>query len=80
MNDQNNTPAKASSKAGTKPVETIRRGAIAASIWTRQSPEGFAYFDFSLTRSWRSLSTGREGYSDNFFAKNLPELMEVVQL
>ena len=80
MNDQNNTPTKASSKAGTKPVETIRRGAIAASIWTRQSPAGFAYFDFSLSRSWKSLSTGRDGYSDNFFAKNEPELMEVIQL
>lgn len=80
MNEENTTPAKAGSKAGTKPVETIRKGAIAASIWTRQSPAGFAYFDFSLSRSWKSLGTGRDGYSDNFFAKNEPELVEVIQL
>ncbi len=26
-------------------------GAIAASIWQRQSPSGYAYYDFSLSRS-----------------------------
>jgi hypothetical protein len=80
MSDENTTPKKASSKAGTKPVETIRKGAIAASIWYRQSPAGFPYHDFSLSRSWKSLSTGRDGYSDNFFAKNEPELVEVITL
>lgn len=80
MNDQNSTPAKASIKTGVKPVETIRKGAVAASIWRRQSPAGFPYHDFSLSRSWKSLSTGRDGYSDNFFARNEPELLEVVGL
>ena len=32
------------------PVHVIRKGAIAASIWQRQSPSGFAYHDFSLSR------------------------------
>lgn len=78
MTEETETPKKASSKAGTKPVETIRKGAVAASIWYRQSPAGFGYYDFSLSRSWKSMSTGRDGYSDNFFAKNEAELLEVI--
>ncbi len=30
------------------PVHVIRKGAIAASIWQRQSPSGFAYYDYSV--------------------------------
>lgn len=78
MSEETATPKKASSKTGMKPVETIRKGAIAASIWYRQSPAGFGYYDFSLSRSWKSMSTGRDGYSDNFFAKNEDELLEVI--
>lgn len=80
MSNESSTPKKASSKAGTKPVETIRRGAIAASIWFRQSPAGFPYYDYSLSRSWKSVSTGRDGYSDSFFAKNEAELLEVIAM
>jgi hypothetical protein len=57
-------------KPNTKPVKTVRHGAVAASIWRRQAPSGFEYFDFSLSRSWKTQSTGREGYSPNFFASN----------
>lgn len=32
----------------TDPVQVIRKGAIAASIWKRQSTSGYAYYDFSL--------------------------------
>lgn len=61
-------------KLTAKPIKTIRRGAIAASIWKRQAPSGFEYYDFSLSRSWKTQSTGREGYSPNFFAGNIEEL------
>jgi len=61
-------------KTTAKPIKTIRRGAIAASIWKRQAPSGFEYYDFSLSRSWKTQSTGREGYSPNFFAGNIEEL------
>ena len=43
MNEQNTTPSKASSKAGTKPVETIRKGAIAASIWWNKIDNGVGW-------------------------------------
>lgn len=61
-------------KTAAKPVKTIRHGAVAASIWKRQAPSGFEYYDFSLSRSWKTQSSGREGYSPNFFAANAEEL------
>ena len=69
---------KSSPKKGQKPVHTIRRGAIAANIWQRQTQTGMDYYDFSLSRSWKSQNTGREGYSTSFFPRNAPELVEVV--
>src|SRR3954469_15228664 len=63
----------------TAPVHVVRRGAIAASIWRRQAPSGFPYYDFSLSRSWKSLSTSKTGYSKNFFADHEQELSEVIR-
>lgn len=65
-------------KNNTKPVKTVRHGAVAASIWKRQAPSGFEYYDFSLSRSWKTQSTGREGYSPNFFAANVEDLQATV--
>jgi hypothetical protein len=81
MADQMNvtTPKKDLDGESTEPVSVIRKGAIAASIWQRQSPSGFAYHDFSVSRSWKSLSTDRAGYSKNFFETNEVELIEVIQ-
>ncbi len=62
----------------TDPVHVVRKGAIAASIWRRQSPSGFAYFDFSVSRSWKSMSSEKTGYSRNFFETNLEDLVEVI--
>ena len=61
-----------------EPVHTIREGAVAASIWQRQSLSGYAYFDFSLSRSWKSMSSNTTGYSKNFFARNAEELRRVI--
>ncbi len=81
MADQLNVkePKKDLDGESTEPVIVIRNGAIAASVWQRQSPSGYAYFDFSVSRSWRSLSTDRAGYSKNFFETNEAELIEVIQ-
>ena len=65
-------------KPTAKPETTIRRGAVAASIWKRQAPNGFEYFDFSLSRAWKAKSTGRDGYSMNFFGDNEGALGEVI--
>lgn len=61
-----------------EPVHVVRRGAIAASVWRRQSPSGYAYYDFSLSRSWKSMSSEKTGYSRNFFERNEDELREVI--
>lgn len=62
----------------TDPVQTVREGAVAASIWRRQSPSGFAYYEYSLSRSWKSMSSGKTGYSQNFFARHKAELLNVI--
>jgi hypothetical protein len=78
MNEQKESKKKKAVAIET-PVHTIRSGAVAASIWRRQSPAGYVYFDFSLTRSWKSLSSGNTGYSKNFFARNQMELAQVIE-
>jgi len=60
-------------------VLVVRRGAIAASIWVRQAPSGHPFYDFSLSRSWKSQSTDKTGYSKNFFADQAEELVEVIR-
>jgi len=61
------------------PIHTVHAGYVSASIWRRQSPAGYEYLDFSLNRSFESLSSGNTGHSRNFFARNRQELMEVVE-
>lgn len=78
MNEQKE-PKKKKAAAVETPVHTIRAGAVAASIWRRQSPAGYVYFDFSLTRSWKSLSSGNTGHSKNFFASNQHDLARVIE-
>ena len=74
------TRRKDTDSEATDPVHVVRKGAIAASIWRRQSPSGFAYFDFSVSRSWKSMSSDKMGYSRNFFETNLEELLEVITM
>ena len=62
-----------------KPVKVFRVGAIAASVWKRQTPTGFEYLDFSLSRSWKLKSGEKEGYSTSFFHNNEAALVEVVK-
>ena len=61
-----------------KPVQTFREGAVGGSVWMRQSNTGFWYYDFSLSRSWKSMSSGKDGYSSNFFDRNRDELHRVI--
>lgn len=66
-------------KTSDRPVKTVRQGAVAASIWRRQAQNGLEYFDFSLSRSWKAKTTGKEGYSPNFFLGNEQELSAVIK-
>lgn len=61
-----------------KPIHVIREGAISASIYRRQSPSGYAYLDFSLTRSWKTQTSGKTGCSTNYFALNRNELVAAI--
>lgn len=61
------------------PVKTFRQGGVAASIWRRERPDGSEYFDFSMSRSWRSHDGKQFGYSSNFFASNEAELTTVIE-
>jgi hypothetical protein len=61
------------------PVHVVLKRAIAAPIWQQQIPSGFAYYDFSLSRSWKSISTEKAGESRNFFDSNQADLIEVIQ-
>ena len=62
-----------------KPLKTFRVGAIAASVWKRQTPTGFEYLDFSLSRSWKLKSGEKEGYSTSFFHNNEDALVDVIK-
>ena len=66
------------SEKNQQPVTTFRAGAIAASIWRRQTSTGFEYLDFSLSRSWKLKSGEKVGYSQNFVAGNEDALSEVI--
>lgn len=52
MNEpKENKPSKrstSSSSADNMPVHVVRQGAIAASIWKRQTSSGHTYYDYSL--------------------------------
>jgi len=62
-----------------QPVRVFRCGAIAASVWRRQTATGFHYLEYSLSRSWKTKSGDKEGYSQNFFESNEEALTEVIR-
>lgn len=66
------------SKTQSQLTHTVRQGAIAANNWLRQSQTGFVYYDFSISRSWKSQNSGKEGYSQNFFPDNQSQLTHCV--
>ena len=47
-------------------------------MWLKQSNTGYWYYDFSLSRSWKSMSSGKDGYSSNFFERNRDELHQTI--
>ena len=61
------------------PIHIIHEGAVTASIWKRQSPSGYSYYDYSLSRSWKSLSSRKTSHSKNFFSRNQHDLGIVIE-
>ena len=62
-----------------KPEHVIRRGEVAATIDLRQSNCGYVYYGYSLGKSWRSMTTGKETHGSSFFAKNEEDIIQVVR-
>lgn len=69
---------KKQSPKSTGYITTIREGAIAANVFRGTTPDGHAYLYFSLSRSWKSASGSREGYSDRFYERNEAAMQRVV--
>ena len=67
------------SDASSDPIHVIREGAVEASIYVRQSPSGYSYYDYALSRSFKSLSSGKIGHSKNFFSRNQHDLGIVIE-
>jgi len=42
------------------------------------TPDGHAYLYFSLSRSWKSASGNRQGYTDRFYDRNGAAIQSVV--
>lgn len=73
MNTKKQSPAKQT------PVHAIRRGETMASISLGQSNCGYVYFQFSLSRAWKSMSTGKEAHGNSFFDTNEEDLIQVIR-
>jgi hypothetical protein len=70
---------KKSAAPRQKPLHTIRCGDVTATLTVRQSNCGYAYVDFSLARSWNSLTTGKEVQGTSFFAENEADLISAIR-
>lgn len=60
------------------PVHTIKVGQVSADIYQRQSNTGFPYYDFQLTRTWKSISTNKEVSGSSFFNVHRDQLTDAV--
>ena len=61
-----------------KPIKIMRDGAVAASIWLRQTSVG-VFYDVTFSRCWKDEDTGRWGYSQSFSDYHLDPLAELAQ-
>ena len=61
-----------------KPIKTFRDGALAASVWLRQTSAG-VFYDVTFSRCWKSEETGTFAYSQSFSDYHLDALAELAQ-
>ena len=59
-------------------VMTIREGAIGANIFRGNTADGHTYLYFELSRSWKTQTGTREGYSKKFYDRNAEALQRVI--
>lgn len=70
---------KKKSAGAPKPAHTIKVGDVAAEIYLRQSNTGFPYYDFQLTRTWKSMSSQKEVSGSSFFNAHRKDLTKAVE-
>jgi hypothetical protein len=68
---------KTTTDDGQKPVHVISVGSLTASIYLRQAPSGYGYYAYNIKRMYRSLTTGNQIHSTDFFADSKADLIAV---
>lgn len=69
---------RSSNDESHKPVHVVTVGTLVACIHLRQAPSGYAYYAYSIKRSYRSLTSGSQIHSTDFFAENKSDLIAVI--
>ena len=60
-------------------VQTITSGPVLADIYRGITPDGHAYLYYVLSRVWRPQSSVRENYSNRFYERNEPQILETAR-
>ena len=58
---------------------TVRCGEVSVSIFRRQSNAGYLYRDFTFSRYYQSVATGKELHGTGFFESHEADLMDAVR-
>ncbi|MCO6042753.1 hypothetical protein NG895_02425 [Aeoliella sp. ICT_H6.2] len=74
------TKNKTNPKQGTKPVATVREGAIGASIFVAQSPDGNQSHYFTMSRCWKNQTSGQFKYTDRMYPRNAEAVAKVAEM
>jgi len=61
-----------------KPVQTLRDGAVGASIWLKNTRAG-VFYDVTFSRAWSDEESGKSGYSQTFSDRYLDSLINVAE-
>ncbi len=65
-------------EADRKPETSFRHGAIGGSIWRQETTDGGHFYNFTLSRSWKSDANGKSGYSGSFSERNAADLQKTI--
>ncbi|MGB7732641.1 MAG: hypothetical protein WBL72_03010, partial [Thermoguttaceae bacterium] len=57
------------------PIKVLVFGEITASVFEKQSLTGYRFYDYELTRTWKSMSTKKEAHGSTFFERNLDDIV-----
>jgi hypothetical protein len=74
------TKKKTTNRQGTKPIATLREGAIGASIFVAQSPDGNQSHYWTMSRCWKNQTSGQFKYTDRMYPRNAEAIAKVAEL